>query len=157
MIEPYQWLVNNYKELGYKYENISSASVDLELGSLSIYNAERGRFNSIPNNKGIAYNFAPGRFYLASTIEYIKVPPTHCAFINMRSSWARKGLGHKMAGFIDPGFEGEITLELEPSISVKIAKGERIVQIIYCRLSEETIKPYQGKYKGQKGATEAYV
>ena len=41
--------------------------------------------------------------------------------------------------------------------SINLKNIERIVQLIYCRLTEESIKPYTGKYKGQKGPTEAYV
>ena len=149
-IEPTQWLMEHGLELGYKLENIGPASVDLELGSIKVYKRE---FTEL---QGSIIWFEPGRFYLASTVEYIKVPPTHCAFVNMRSSLARKGLGHKMAGFIDPGFEGQITLELETSISLEVAIGERIVQLIYCRLTEETKKPYVGRYRGQTGPTEAY-
>ena len=152
MIEPYQWLVKNCEELGYKRENIGPASVDLCLGDIR----NLTHTSSVVHNIYMSFVFYPGTFYLASTVEYIKVPTTHCAFVNMRSSWARKGLGHKMAGFIDPGFEGEITLELETSIDIEIARGDRIVQIIYCKLSEETEKSYEGKYKGQKGPTEAY-
>lgn len=157
MIEPYQWLLAWQEELGYKKENISGASVDLELGEVKVFYRRNSQLPLEPlillDNPIVFY---PNTFYLCSTVEYIKVPSTHCAFINMRSSLARKGLGHKMAGFIDPGFEGQITLELEAAIPVEVLRGERIVQIIYMRLSEKTQKPYEGKYKGQVGATEAY-
>ena len=153
MIEPYQYLLEHGIELGYKLENIGPASVDLELGETKMYSNLLRKF--IPAG-GYKILFLPGIFYLASTVEYIKVPPTHAAMINMRSSLARKGLGHRMAGFIDPGFEGQVTLELETTIPLEVAIGERIVQLIYCRLTEETQKPYVGRYRGQIGPTEAY-
>ena len=157
-VESFQWLMEHGLELGYKLENIGPASVDLELGSAKFYDClppiYKGFYQASLN--GTSVIFEPGLFYLASTVEYIKVPPTHCALVNMRSSLARKGLGHKMAGFIDPGFEGQITLELETSIPLDVAIGERIVQLIYCRLTEETKKPYVGRYRGQTGPTEAY-
>ena len=152
-VMPYQWLLRHTKELGYKEENIGPASVDLELGEVKVYSKFKREFILIDR---VSYFYA-NEFYLCSTLEYIKVPPTHCALVNMRSSLARKGLGHKMAGFIDPGFEGQITLELESSTDVEVKKGDRIVQLIYMRLSEETEKPYTGKYSKQVGATLCYA
>jgi len=154
MIEPYQWLLAHAEEFGYKSENVGPASVDLELGHVQAHTTKYGFVDISTGNRYV--RFGVGTFYLCSTVEYIKVPITHCAFINMRSSLARKGLGHKMAGFIDPGFEGQVTLELETSVTVDVQHGERIVQLIYMRLAEPTIKPYVGKYLGQRGPTKAY-
>lgn len=147
MIEPYQWLLDNAETLGYNRDNVGPASVDLCLGIVK-GKLVRGTYENVI--------FDPGIFYLCSTLEYIKMPTTHCGMINMRSSLARKGLGHKMAGFIDPGFEGQITLELETALPLQVAYGERIVQLIYIRLSETTDHPYTGRYNGQRGPTEAY-
>lgn len=152
MIEPYQWLVENAEKLGYNKANCGPASVDLRLGEVKGYEPHTKLFHLVESN-----TLYKGCFYLCSTLEHIRVPETHCGFINMRSSWARKGLGHKMAGFIDPGFEGQITLELETAIDVFAPMGLRIVQLIYQRLTEPTSKPYSGKYLGQRGATEAYA
>jgi len=125
------------------------------LGEVKVHSNETNEFVvKIPYEGKMI--FFPYVFYLCSTVEYIKVPETHCAFIQMRSSLARRGLGHKMAGFVDPGFEGEITLELEPSLSIEVKRGERIVQVIYQRLSEKSEKGYRGRYFGQIGAREAY-
>jgi dCTP deaminase len=166
MIETHQWLVRHAEEFGYKPENVGPASVDLCLGDVQCarrfdalligHFPATPFFKCYPNDDGVV-RFVGNTFYLCSTVEYILVPSTHCAFINMRSSLARKGLGHKMAGFIDPGFEGQVTLELETSLPVDVSIGERIVQLIYCRLTEETDKPYTGKYLGQRGPTEAYT
>lgn len=162
MIEPYQWLLANAEKLGLVKENIGPASVDLRLGDLV---KMVGRMNKEGEDEvrsfglrvnGEGFTFHPGYFYLCSTVEYVKVPDTHCASLMMRSSLARRGLGHKMAGFIDPGFEGEITLELSADIPVRVGFRERIVQIVYHRLSEVTEKVYRGKYLGQTGPTEAY-
>ena len=156
MIEPYQWLCAHANECGFPPTNIGPASVDLSLGEVKVYNRYSYKFDMVKGLHNGMYRFYPGNFYLCSTLEYIKVPPTHCAFVNMRSSLARRGLGHKMAGFIDPGFEGQVTLELSTDAPVDVLPGERIVQIIYSRLTEITEKVYSGKYKGQIGATEAY-
>lgn len=146
-IEPYQWLMAHSGKLGIHQDSIGPASVDLRLGAIEpLYTSS--------NNHAIILE--PGKFYLASTLEYVTVPVTHCAFVHMRSSLARKGLGHKMAGFVDPGFEGQITLELETSCRIETYRVERIVQLIFARLTEPTAKPYAGRYQGQRGPTRAY-
>lgn len=174
MIEPYQWLCTHADTLGIAPSAIGPASADLRLsGLLKEWRGRRARIRwtlrrrprrgswppaSIDHDLDLGETlcFRPGYFYLASTREIIRVPPTHCAMIHMRSSLARRGLGHKMAGFIDPGFTGQVTLELETSIPMDVTIGERIVQITYHRLTEPTTQPYRGQYQGQMGPTEAY-
>lgn len=166
MIEPYQWLRAHADEYGFAPSNIGPASVDLCLSpNLKVFRNDPYihapkvyEIQAAPLFVDLSGEvvFLPGHFYLCATIEYIIVPRTHCAFVNMRSSLARRGLGHKMAGFIDPGFEGQVTLELETAVPLHVPVGERIVQLVYMRLSEVTEKPYSGRYQGQRGATEAY-
>jgi dCTP deaminase len=160
MIEPSQWLLAHAATLGLTPDAIGPASADLR-GSGHLKEWQKGfggvfTSREIVLEEGDVFWFTTGRFYLASTLETIHVPPTHAASIAMRSSLARRGLGHKMAGYVDPGFTGQITLELETSIPVQVTIGERIVQIVYQRLTEATVQPYQGKYQGQTGPTEAY-
>jgi dCTP deaminase len=177
-VEPHQWLAKHAAEFGYVRNNVGPASVDLRLHNIIKFAKRPSRWRRLWCHlrflfwctredqfvdwrevrlfDGEKYTFRPGYFYLCSTIENIIVPSTHCAFLQMRSSPARKGLGHKMAGFIDPGFEGQITLELETHLPVRIAQGERIVQLVYDRLTERTVQSYVGRYKGQQGPTKAY-
>lgn len=155
MIEPYQWLREHAVKLGLKPENVGPASADLCI-SADYVEVDYDFITDEVKADGFLY-LDTDYFYICSTQEHIYVPETHCAFIQMRSSWARKGLGHKMAGFIDPGFHGQVTLELETASSLVIPVGERIVQIIYSRLTEPTAKPYTGKYLGQRGPTVAYA
>ena len=168
MIEPYQWLLAHAEEYGFPIENIGPASVDLSLANNIVskyflgektYTMEGRPFFEerivLASNGTII--MMPHVFYLCSSQEYIYVPPTHCAMVQMRSSPARRGLGHKVAGFVDPGFHGQITFELTADIPIELAYGERIAQIIYMRLTELTERPYIGKYNGQTGPTEAYT
>lgn len=150
MIEPYQWLYAQAQALGYNPAHVGPASVDLCLGDVKVLDKKHIRWS------GYSVLFEPWVFYLCSTLECITVPLTHCAFLSMRSSLARRGLGHKMAGFIDPGFTGQITLELETSMPIEVTHGARIVQLIYMRLTETTERPYSGRYLGQRGPTESY-
>ncbi|RDX23473.1 dCTP deaminase, partial [Bifidobacterium breve] len=78
-----------------------------------------------------------------------------------KSSLGRLGiLTHSTAGFIDPGFEGHITLELSnvSTLPVKLWPGMKIGQMCFFQLSSPAEHPYgsQGTgshYQGQRGPT----
>lgn len=95
----------------------------------------------------------PGEAYLASTVEYIKMPNNIAGVLYLKSSLARLGLDHALAGWIDPGFEGNLTLELHSHRPICLSAGQRIVQIVFHLLDAPAENPYSGKYKGQKGPT----
>ena len=89
---------------------------------------------------------------LASTMEYIKLPADVTAFVEGRSSIGRIGLFVENAGWVDPGFEGELTLELfnanrQP---IRLQAGRRICQLVFSRMDQPTSAPYRGKYQGQR-------
>jgi dCTP deaminase len=65
------------------------------------------------------------------------------------------GLQIQNAGFVDAGFEGQITLELynQSEKPILLKAGVRICQLVFFQLDETTEKPYSGKYQNQQGAT----
>lgn len=93
------------------------------------------------------YDIVPGAFLLAATNEYIKLSPKFSAFVQGRSSWARIGLGVEIAGFIDAGFEGTITLEVFNMSNnvIRVYKNQRICQMIFFRMESEPEIPYNIK------------
>ncbi|MFP3254133.1 MAG: dCTP deaminase [Hydrogenobaculum sp.] len=101
----------------------------------------------------------PGEFLLASTMEYIKLPEFITAFVEGRSSLGRLGLFIENAGWVDAGFEGQITLELYNAnkYPIKLYKGMRICQLVFAKLDEIPSKVYRGKYLCQKGATPSKI
>ncbi|MEZ0324050.1 MAG: dCTP deaminase [Hydrogenothermaceae bacterium] len=101
----------------------------------------------------------PKQFVLATTIEYIKLPDFITAFVEGRSSLGRLGLFIENAGWVDAGFEGNITLEFynANSIPIKIYPGMRICQLVFAKMEEPSEKPYRGKYQGQKGTTASKI
>jgi dCTP deaminase (EC 3.5.4.13) len=101
----------------------------------------------------------PGEFLLASTIEYIKLPEFITAFVEGRSSLGRLGLFIENAGWVDAGFEGQITLELYNAnkYPIKLYKGMRICQLVFAKLDKIPSKVYRGKYLCQKGATPSKI
>jgi len=93
----------------------------------------------------------PHSFLLATTQEYIKLPDDLTAFVEGRSSIGRIGLFIQNAGWVDPGFEGRITLELynASSLPIQLQAGKRICQLVFCSMDRQAEVPYRGKYQGQ--------
>jgi len=96
----------------------------------------------------------PKEFAIGTTLEYIKLPPGIGATVQGRSSVGRQGLFVENAGWIDPGFEGQITLEFFNATKNpwELKEGMRVCQIMFETLTS-CATPYNGKYQGQKGAT----
>lgn len=97
----------------------------------------------------------PHSFLLATTREYIRLPNDLTAFVEGRSSIGRIGLFIQNAGWVDPGFEGTITLELYNAnrLPIRLQEGRRICQLVFARMDQMADRPYQGKYQFQQRAT----
>lgn len=107
----------------------------------------------------------PGEFVLGTIKEYVKIPDDIVAQVDGRSSLGRLAiLVHATAGFIDPGFEGNITLELSNVGKMPVAfyPNMRVCQISFSRLSSPSELPYghptrRSKYQGQRGPTASRI
>ncbi|MFN2609805.1 MAG: dCTP deaminase [Actinomycetota bacterium] len=103
----------------------------------------------------------PGEFVLGSTLEWVELPKDLAGRLEGKSSLGRLGLvTHSTAGFIDPSFEGHLTLELSnlANLPITLYPGMKIGQIAFFRLSSEADVGYgagslKSKYKGQRGPT----
>jgi dCTP deaminase len=103
----------------------------------------------------------PGEFVLGSTLERIRLPDDLVARLEGKSSLGRLGLLiHSTAGFIDPGWDGHVTLELSnvANLPITIYYGMKIGQLSFVQLSEPAETPYGSgelgsKYQGQAGPT----
>ena len=84
----------------------------------------------------------------------MRLPNKLTAFVEGRSSIGRMGLFIQNAGWVDPGFEGEITLELFNAnrLPIKLESGRRICQLVFAEMDQEAQNPYCGKYQGQKNS-----
>ena len=106
---------------------------------------------------GEAFIIHPNEFALATTLEYVKVPDDLVARVEGRSSMGRLGVTmHVTAGFIDPGFEGNITLEISNigAMPVALYPGQRVCQIVFETMTTPSELPYghpdrNSKYMGQ--------
>ena len=103
----------------------------------------------------------PGEFVLGSTYEKVSLPDDIAARLEGKSSLGRLGLlTHSTAGFIDPGFEGHVTLELSnvATLPIRLWPGMKIGQLCFFRLSSPAERPYgagatYSRYLGQRGPT----
>jgi dCTP deaminase len=145
-------------------KNIQPASIDLVLGDGFLTVDESHEENKIirldkepiynPVHHG-AFELPAGQFALGTTLEYITLGSNIAAMVQGRSSIGRRGLFIQNAGWIDPGFEGNITLELyNPNkLPIELKPGVRICQLLFEYTKTRSEHPYQGKYKGQRGTT----
>jgi dCTP deaminase len=112
-------------------------------------------------DEGDPFMLHPGEFVLGSTLERVKLGEDVVARLEGKSSLGRLGLLiHSTAGFIDPGFEGHITLELSnvATLPIAIYPGMRIGQISFYQMTTAAEFPYGSpelgsKYQGQSGPT----
>jgi dCTP deaminase len=145
-------------------ECINTASLDVRLGNI-LYVEEGGgvldyRERQRPVMKQVevdpehGYVVSPGQFFLAHTIEKCNFPDDLAALFRIKSSMGRIGLEHMDAGWVDPGFNGSLTLEFKfmlNSHSVRLRPGDRIGQLIFFRgnkVSEDKSYRTVGNYNG---------
>ena len=102
-----QGLVDPFDE-----ELINPASLDVRLGTRLLIEAAQSP-ELVPYTMEEPYLLVPGQFVLAETLEIFNLPDSICANFALKSSRAREGLSHALAGFADPGWHGSrLTLEL---------------------------------------------
>lgn len=147
-------------------EQIQPASVDVRLGNtFSIVEDSSTGIITMKNEINYkvietdTYILLPGQFVLATTMEYFSLPNNLTAFVEGRSSLGRMGLFIQNAGWVDPGFKGEITLELFNAnrCAIELKSGRRVGQLVFAEMDNDALKPYNGKYQGQRGATGSRV
>jgi len=104
------------------------------------------------------YILHPGDFVLGTTHERVEIPDDLIAHVEGRSSLGRLAIVvHATAGLCDPGYEGQITLELSNlgTAPVALTPGMRISQLTFTELKTPAERPYGeergSKYQGQSG------
>jgi dCTP deaminase len=92
---------------------------------------------------------------LVPSLEWVELPADLAATLRCRSSFGRKGVVIT-AGFVDPGFRGQLTLcllNMGPE-ELTLGKGDRVVQMILQRVSGGS-ELYKGRYQDSTGAVHA--
>jgi dCTP deaminase len=145
---------------------VQPASIDLHLaGELRVFPAGQvldpgDPAGSVTELRTIeddgVYALQPGEFALGCTQESVTLPADLAAQIDGVSTCGRLGLMvHSTAGWVDPGFTGQLTLELSNVNSVPIAlrAGARVAQLCIFRCTGPAAAPYDGRYQSQTGPT----
>lgn len=155
----------------FQHPNVQPASVDLTLDDHVL--VPREAFEPIElidikatpleydEHRTSLFVLEPQAFVLGSTAETVTLPANLVGRVEGKSSLGRLGLlVHSTAGFIDPGFEGKITLEFCNLSDRKIVlqEGLRICQVSFTELTHECRWPYgseklRSKYQGQSKTT----
>lgn len=131
---------------------IQPGSLDVRFGG-NLYDAHLDMVEGAP--VGETLELRPWTFYIGHTRDEVSLPNDISAQLTGRSTFGRKGVVvHMTAGWIDPGFEGQITLEMfnfgmKP---IEIEVGQRVAQLVFFRMDEES-SGYDGRYQGQDGIT----
>lgn len=150
---------------------LQPSSLDIRLGDdikrfkkgpvISIGDDVSEEMEEFPWQSKSSVNISDSDFLLANTVEYIKIPDNLSAELRGRSSLGRLGIEvHSCAGWIDPGFEGELVLEISNNSPRKVTlrKGMRVGQLVFYENTSSSEKSYgerNNRYQGQTGAQES--
>ena len=153
-------------------QQVQPASVDLRLGSeflefqrtniSCIHPTDEGEVGEYISEtvveEGNEFILHPGDFVLGTTKERVEMPPDLVANVEGRSSLGRLAVVvHATAGFVDPGYRGQVTLELSNlgTAPVALTPGMRVSQLVFTELSSPAERPYGSergsKYQDQRG------
>jgi dCTP deaminase len=155
--------------------NVQPASVDVRLGSsfrvfhnhkattIDLRDPPRDLTEEVTREDDEPFVIHPGEFCLATTLEWVELGDDIVSRVEGKSSLGRLGLiVHATAGFVDPGWKGALTLELNnlTRIPIKLWPGMFIAQLSFMRLDRPALRPYGSPelgshYQGQAGATES--
>lgn len=139
------------------------ASIDLRLGDQFLVGAAYNESLAPARYWNGTFYIEPGQFVLATTLERIRIGRHYVGQLNGKSSWGRKGLLiHATAGFVDPGFTGQLTLEMYNlrQSRIPLEPGVTIAQICFFKLDTPAGRMYGdpelgSHYKDQQGPTPA--
>lgn len=105
----------------------------------------------------LVYTLEPNAFVLMSTIEVVEISNRLSSAVAGKSSRAREGIAVEFAGWIDPGFMGNLTLEVKNNLTfpIEMTAGMPIAQVIFEELRTPARRSYatRGHYQGQSGPT----
>lgn len=135
-------------------------SIDLRLGDLGWHNSD-SKFG-LGQFRHTGFFMPAGKFMLGSTMEWMRLSSNLVGHVKGKSSVARRGLMVECAGLVDPGFEGDLTLELKNLTDgpIFLEYGSRICQLTLDWTSTTPERVYGGHgvnshYQGQTGPTRA--
>lgn len=138
---------------------VNPASLDVRLGSNLLVElpstSQLVPYSIADRTREKPHMLQPHEFVLAETLEEFHLPDCIAAQLALKSSRAREGLEHLMAGYVDPGYKGRLTLELQNARTmhpIPLWPGMRIAQLVFHRMSMLPGKDYSmtGRYYGDQ-------
>ena len=131
-------------------ELLNPASLDLRLGDYlmveSIYSPDLVRINIADKTEDDPFMLQPSEFCLAETLELFNLPDDICSTFLLKSSRAREGYDHALAGFADPGYSNSrLTLELKNNRlhhALPLYPGLKIGQMVFHAMSNVPMHSY---------------
>ncbi|HEX9259640.1 MAG TPA: dCTP deaminase [Acidimicrobiales bacterium] len=152
--------------------NIQPASVDVRLGAefrvhrnwkashIDPFEPNLDLMEAMTIAEDEAFVLHPGEFALGHTLERLTLPDDLVAQVNGKSSLGRIGLQvHSTAGWVDPGWSGQIVLEFSnvSRLPIKLRPRMRVAQFVFLRMDRPVERGYghpdlNSKYQGQQGA-----
>lgn len=155
------WWIRKFGESGgilpFSPEQVNPASYDVTVGDHWICPTREPE-----EIKADSIVLFPGEVVLATTQEFLKLPRDVVADLKLKSSLGRLWLNHSLSGWIDCGFNGQVTLELQNlgPYPRTLKKGMAIAQIVFMGMDGAPDVAYgeqgRGHYQGQSGATRAW-
>ena len=157
------WQIRGYCESSqmvwpFSLDLLNPASLDLRLGpNIMVEVADQQelvRMDISERNEDDPYMLKPGEFCLAETLEMFNLPDNVSAQFVLKSSRARSGLNHLLAGWCDPGWHGsKLTLELKNERrfhDIPLYPNLKIGQVVFHRMDEVPVNSYRsvGHYNG---------
>lgn len=159
----------------YDPANVQPSSVDVRLGdsfrvfhnhrvsAIDLRNPPQNLTEEVRVDEGEPFVIHPGEFCLGRTLEWVELPDDIVSRVEGKSSLGRLGLiVHATAGFVDPGWKGTLTLELNnlTRVPIKLYPGLLIAQLSFMALDRPAERPYGSPelgshYQGQVAATES--
>lgn len=143
-----------------KHEIIRNADLDECLGPAS-YQLRIRTVRQAPGAPEIevpdGYDFfiAANAMVLVGVHEEVSLPRDLCGFLKLKSSLGRLGYVSWDQGFVEPGYQGSLTIVLHnfSHTPTLMRGGQKICHLILGRTEQKSSKGYASEYQGSKGAT----
>lgn len=157
---------------GFDLSLINAASIDITLGGkilmeqytseeeyaafrISLRNRDQLKMKEYTVDADRPFILKPGDFILAQSEQTFHLPNDISAEYKLKSSMARIGIDHCLAGWCDAGWNGSVlTLELSnitQNHEIELYKGDKIGQMIFFRhtpVPEDRSYAARGRYNG---------
>ncbi len=143
----------------FSVEQLNPASYDLRIGPWVVLEHTDGyMYDSLLTDRELVV--APGERLLAQTAESFNLPANIAANVFLKSSRAREGWDHALAGWCDPGWHGSVlTLELTNTNrykSLTLVENMLMVQVVFHTLDREPNHLYTGRYNNNDKVARSY-